>query len=329
MSKPTNPINHKTITATRITINKMMLPKICNNIFKAFSRTLCAVALLTLTVEATIAQQDFSQVEIIPHQLTDNIYYLEGQGGNIGVSIGEDGVFMIDDQFAPLSEKILDTLEELSEQPLRFVINTHQHPDHIGGNQNMGREGAVIVAHENVRTALAAGFSSSDLNQALTADQRIGLPIVTFTDSVDFHLNGDDIHVFYNGSGHTNGDSFVFFRQSNIIHTGDVFRTVAYPRVDVGAGGTFHGIVASYEKLLEISDANTRFLPGHGVVSTQTELVSQLQMFKTIARRVQNAIDDGMSLEQVLAAGLTAEYDARWGDPEGMLTAIFNELVIR
>jgi cyclase len=309
--------------------SKTMQFKKRKNIFNVFFRTISAVAILSLTIEPILAQQDFSQVEIIPHQLTDNIYYLEGQGGNIGVSIGEDGVFMIDDQFAPLSEKILDTLEDLSDQPVRFVINTHQHPDHIGGNQNMGREGAVIVAHENVRTALAAGFTNGDLAQALTADQRIGLPIVTFTDSVDFHLNGDDIHVFYNGSGHTNGDSFVFFRQSNIIHTGDVFRTVAYPRVDVGAGGTFHGIVASYEKLLEISDANTRFLPGHGVVSKQADVLSQLQMFKTIANRVQNAIDDGMSLEQVLAAGLTAEYDARWGDPQGMLTAVFNELIIR
>lgn len=273
-----------------------------------------------------MAQQDFSEVEIIPHQLSDNIYYLEGSGGNIGVSIGDDGIFMVDDQFAPLSEKILDALEGLSDQPLRFVINTHQHGDHVGGNQNMGREGAIIVAHENVRTALRAGFNNGDLNQALSADQRIGLPIMTFTDSVDFHLNGDDIHIFYNGSGHTNGDSFVYFRNNNIIHTGDVFRTVAYPRVDAGAGGTFHGIVASYEKLLEISNADTRFLPGHGVVSSQADVRSQLLMFLTIRTRVLNAMNEGMSLEQVLAAGLTSEFDARWGDPEVMLTAVYTEL---
>lgn len=273
------------------------------------------------------AQQDFSDVEIIAHQLSDNIYYLEGSGGNIGVSIGEDGVFLVDDQYAPLSEKIIDAIEELSSAPIRFVFNTHHHGDHVGGNANMANTGAVIIAHENVRTTLSAGFTNGDLTQALTAEQRIGLPVVTFTDSVNFHLNGDDIHVFYNGPGHTNGDSFVYFRQDNIIHTGDVFRTVAFPRVDAAAGGSFHGIVASYEKLLEISDANTRFLPGHGVVSSQADVRSQLQMFYTIRNRVRNAIDEGMSLEQVLGANLTAEYNARWGDPEGMLTEVYKELV--
>ena len=274
-----------------------------------------------------MAQQDLSNVQITPHQLSDNIWYLEGSGGNIGVSVGEDGVFIIDDQFAPLSEKILDALDGLSSEPVRFVLNTHHHPDHVGGNVNMAREGAVIVAHENVRTILRSGFNNGDLNQALSAEQRLGLPIVTFTDSVNFHLNGDDIHVFYNGPGHTGGDSFVYFIQDNIIHTGDVFRTTSYPRVDAGAGGSFHGIVASYEKLLEVSNADTRFLPGHGVVSSQADVREQLQMFYTIRNRVKNAIDDGMSLEQIMGAGLTAEYDERWGDPAGVLPVIYNELI--
>lgn len=287
-------------------------------LFPVISSAFCATC---------IAQQDFSNVQITPHQLSDNIWYLEGQGGNIGVSVGEDGVFIVDDQFAPLSEKILDALEGLSGEPVRFVLNTHHHGDHTGGNANMAAAGAVIVAHENVRTILRAGFNNGDLEQALTAEQRMGLPIVTFTDTVDFHLNGDSIHVFYNGPGHTGGDVFVWFKEDNIIHTGDVFRTVAYPRVDGPAGGSFLGIIASYEKLLEISNANTRFLPGHGVVSTQADVRSQLQMFYTIRNRVQNAIDDGMDLQQILAAGLTTEYDARWGDPAGMLEAAYSELV--
>lgn len=285
------------------------------------------LGLATIVLSAScVAQRDFSDVEIIPHQLSDNIYYLQGQGGNIGVSIGEDGIFLVDDQFAPLSEKILDALGGLSNESVRFVLNTHHHPDHVGGNRNMGREGAVIVAHENVRNILKAGFTSGDLAQALTSEQKLGLPIVTFTDSVDFHLNGDSIHVFYNGPGHTNGDSFVYFTEDNIIHTGDVFRTTSYPRVDTGAGGTFHGIIASYEKLLAVSNADTRFLPGHGVVSSQADVRDQLNMFYTVRNRVRNAISEGMSLEQVLAAGLTADYDAQWGDPSGFLPVVYNEL---
>lgn len=275
-----------------------------------------------------VAQQDFSNVQITPHQLSDNIYYLEGQGGNIGVSIGDDGIFIIDDQFAPLSEKILDALETLSDEPVRFVLNTHHHPDHVGGNTNMARTGAVIVAHDFVRRYLKNGFTDGDPSRMLTADQSLGLPIVTFTDSVDFHLNGDDIHVFYNGPGHTGGDSFVYFLQDNIIHTGDVFRTIAYPRVDTAGGGSWLGIMASYEKLLDISNAQTKFLPGHGVVSTQQDLRDQYNMLRTIRNRMAMAIDQGMTLEQILALGITDDLGHQdWGDPTASLTALYNELI--
>lgn len=274
-----------------------------------------------------MAQQDFSDVEIVPHQLSDNIYYLQGQGGNIGVSVGDDGIFLIDDQFAPLSEKILDALEDLSDEPLRFVLNTHHHGDHTGGNANMAAEGAVIIAHENVRRILRDGFTGGDLSQALTDEQSQGLPFVTFTDTVNFHLNGDFIHVFHIGPGHTGGDSFVYFYEDNIIHTGDVFRTTTYPRVDAGSGGTFQGIVESYEQLLEVSNADTRFLPGHGVVSSQADVREQLMMFYTIRNRVQDAINRGMSLDQIMSANLTSEFDDRWGDPAGVLPVIYNELI--
>lgn len=288
-------------------------------------KLICFVSLV-LSVTC-VAQQNFSNVRIIPHQLSDNIWYLEGQGGNIGVSVGDDGVFIIDDQFAPLSEKILDALETLSDKPVKFVLNTHHHGDHVGGNANMAAEGAVIIAHENVRNVLKAGFTGDELNQALSSGIALGLPVITFTDSVDFHLNGDEIHVFYNGSGHTNSDSMVYFAEDNIIHTGDVFRTTSYPRIDAGAGGTFHGILATYKKLLEISNGDTKFLPGHGVVSTQADLRAQLQMLVTIENRVKNAIASGMNLEQIMAAGLTDEYDDRWGDPAMVLPFIYNELI--
>lgn len=291
------------------------------------SAAIFVMGLAAILGTQVMAQQDLSNVEIVPHQLSDNIYYLEGQGGNIGVSIGDDGIFLIDDQFAPLSEKILDALEDLSDEPLRFVLNTHHHGDHTGGNANLAAEGAVIIAHENVRRILRDGFTGGDLSQALTAEQSQGLPFVTFTDTVNFHLNGDFIHVFHIGPGHTGGDSFVYFYEDNIIHTGDVFRTTTYPRVDAGGGGTFQGIVESYEQLLEVSNAETRFLPGHGVVSSQADVREQLMMFYTIRNRVQDAINRGMSLDQIMSANLTSEFDDRWGDPAGVLPVIYNELI--
>jgi glyoxylase-like metal-dependent hydrolase (beta-lactamase superfamily II) len=270
------------------------------------------------------AQGDMSNVEIIPHQLADGLYYLEGQGGNIGVSIGEDGVFIIDDQFAPLSGKILDAIAELSSDPVRFVFNTHNHGDHVGGNANMAAQGAVIFSHDNVRNHIIAGFENSMMP---SAQERMSLPVVTFADSMNFHLNGHDIHVFHLGPGHTDSDSFVYFRDLNFIHTGDVFRTNAYPRVDTTSGGSFFGIVEAYQALLDISNADTRFLPGHGVLSSQADVRDQLHMFITISNRVKSAIANGMSLSQIQAAGLTAEYDDRWGDPSDMLTAIYSELL--
>ena len=270
------------------------------------------------------AQPNMDDVEIIPHRLTDNLYYLEGQGGNIGVSIGEDGVFLVDDQFAPLSRKILDAIAELTDQPVRFVFNTHIHGDHVGGNLNMAQQGAVIIAHENVREGLASGFTNPNM---LTDEQRLSLPVVTFPETMDFHLNGDDIHVFHIGPGHTDGDAFVYFRNANIIHTGDVFRTVAYPRVDVGNNGSFHGIMAAYQKLLDISNAETRFLPGHGVVSTRAEVEEQLGIFVTIRNRVRSAIASGMSLSQIQASNFTAEYDDRWSDGDAFVAVVYSELL--
>lgn len=289
--------------------------------FPKRSIVLTGLILFPLTL---FAQQDMSSVEIVPHQLTDNLYYLEGQGGNIGVSIGEDGVFLVDDQFAPLSRKILDAIATLTDQPVRYVFNTHIHGDHVGGNLNMARQGAVIFAHENVRSRLTAGFDNPDM---LTEDERLSLPVVTFLESMDFHLNGDDIHVFYNGPGHTDGDAFVYFRKANIIHTGDVFRTVAYPRVDTGNNGSFHGIMASYQKLLDISNAETRFLPGHGVVSTRADVEEQLGIFVTIRNRVRSAIASGMSLPQIQASNFTAEYDDRWSDGDAFVAVVYSELL--
>jgi cyclase len=279
----------------------------------------------------SLAQRDFSQVEITTHRLADNLYYLAGAGGNIGVSVGEDGVFLIDDQFAPLTEKILAAIGVVTDQPVRFLLNTHHHGDHTGGNQNLGKAGVVIVAHENVRALLKNGLTSGDLDRLLTADQRAGLPVVTYTDSVRFHLNGENIHAFHIGPGHTNADSFVHFQNANVIHTGDVFRTTGYPYVDGTSSGSFLGIVAGYEMLLEISNADTVFVPGHGVPSSQNDVREQLDMLYTIRDRVKAGIDDGLSLERIQSGNPTAEYDARWNGGKikapDLVAVIYNELL--
>jgi cyclase len=297
---------------------------------RVLSRIIMLSALITGSA-ATVAQQDFSNVQIVPHQLGDGLYYLEGSGGNIGVSVGDDGVFLIDDQYAPLTEKIIAAVATLSDKPIRFLFNTHYHPDHVGGNQNLGQAGVVIISNENVRTRLEAGFTSGDLNRALTDQQRAGLPVITYADSVDLHLNGHDIHAFHVAPAHTDGDSYVFFRDINLIHTGDVFRTTGYPRVDANANGSYHGIMAGYQTLLDISDANTRFLPGHGVVSDRNEVASQLQMFTTIRDRVKAGMDSGMTLEQIQASKPTAEFDAKWSGGnasagDDLVAVIYGEL---
>jgi glyoxylase-like metal-dependent hydrolase (beta-lactamase superfamily II) len=195
----------------------------------------------------------------------------------------------------------------------------------------MGKTGAVIVSHENVRTRLAAGFTGGDLTKALTAEQSIGLPVITFEDSVSFHLNGHDIEAIHVVPAHTDGDSIVVFKDLNLIHTGDVFRTVAYPRADATANGSVLGIMAVYQQLLDISDANTRFLPGHGVVSSRADVESQLKMFVTIRDRIQAGIAAGKTVEQIQAGKPTAEFDAQWSGGvatagDALVAAYFTEL---
>ncbi|MEY4642211.1 MAG: hypothetical protein RLZZ227_2205 [Pseudomonadota bacterium] len=290
-----------------------------------------SVSMLALAPSVQAAEQDFSNVDVVAHELAPGLFYLTGQGGNIGVSIGPDGVFLIDDQFAPLTEKIIAAVQDLSDQPIRFIFNTHHHGDHTGGNANFGEAGAVIVAHDNVRTNLVKGFTGADLNRALSAEERVGLPVVTFANTVDFHLNGHDIHAFHVAPAHTDGDSFVVFENLNIIHTGDVFRTVGYPRADLSANGSILGIMSAYEQLLEISDDDTVLLPGHGVPSRRSDVQAQLTMLETIRARIQAGISAGNDLEQIKAGKPTAEYDEQFSAGvatagDDFVTAFFNEL---
>ena len=264
---------------------------------------------------------DFDAVEIIAHQVAGSVHYLEGRGGNIGLSIGVDGVVMVDDQFAPLTGKITAAIEALSDQPIRFLINTHVHPDHIGGNENFGSMGIPILAHDNVRVRMTQGSRGGPPAPI------VARPTLTYGDSVALHLNGEDIEIVKAPPSHTDGDSFVYFKTSNVLHLGDVFRTGAFPVIDTSNGGTAAGTIAALQLALDMAAANTVILPGHGQPSTPADVREFLEMVVAVEAKVSALIDQGMTLEQIVAADPTADYSDRGlGSPERFLNGLYDSL---
>lgn len=265
-------------------------------------------------------QQDFSQVQIKVHAVTANVHYLEGQGGNVGLLVGDDGVLMIDDQFAPLSEKLTAAIRTLSQKPIRMLVNTHVHGDHTGGNENFGRMGIAILAHDRVRVRLAQATGRGGPAPAAA------LPILTFSDTATIHLNGEEVHVFGVPPAHTDGDSFIHFRGSNVLHLGDVFRTVAFPIIDTNNGGTLDGTIAALGIAAGVAGPDTRIVPGHGVVSTRADVIEFRDMILVVKSRVSTLVAEGKTYEEVAAAGTTAEYEKKWGDPDRFLRAVYQQL---
>lgn len=261
---------------------------------------LFAAALLLATSGGVLAQQDWDAIEMMVHPVAGNVSYIEGSGGNIGLLHGDDGVFLIDDQYAPLTVKIVAAIRTVSQEPVRFLVNTHLHPDHTGGNENFGRMGTAIFGHDNTR------------KQMFLSDYAEQPPLITFSKDMSFHINGETVHVFKVPDAHTNGDVYIRFETSNVIHTGDVFRTTSYPYIDTGNGGSFLGTIKALNLLIDVADVDTKIIPGHGVVSRVVDVRAFRDMLLVIRDRVAAAIRDGKSLEQAQAAGLTAEYDQRW-----------------
>ena len=263
---------------------------------------------------SVFAQQDFSSVEIIPHHVAGSVYYLEGRGGNIGLSIGEDGIIMIDDQFAPLTEKIVAAIRSLSDGEIRFLINTHVHGDHTGGNENLGNMGVLILARDEIRVRLA--------QQAPAA----ALPVLTYSDAITVHLNGEEVYAFPVPPAHTDGDTFIYFKDSDVVHTGDVFRTTAFPVIDTNNGGTLNGTLEALARLIGVAGPNTKILPGHGVVSNREDVMGFRDMVLDVSGQVEELLARNMSYEQVAAADPTAGYNAQYGDPDRFLRALYTEL---
>jgi glyoxylase-like metal-dependent hydrolase (beta-lactamase superfamily II) len=266
------------------------------------------------SVAALAQPASFDKVEIKTTKITDTIYMLEGEGGNIGVSAGEDGVVLIDDQYAPLTPKILAAVKAISDKPIRFVINTHWHADHTGGNENLGNAGVVIVAHDNVYKRLTSEqFVQLLNNRKFPPLSRAGLPVITFNDTVTFRVNGDEIVVHKIPPAHTDGDSFVRFRKANVIHTGDVFAAYRYPFIDVENGGSVRGVVKAMDVLLPTLDDNTKVIPGHGPLSGKKDVVAFRAMMAKGSARVEAAVKSRKTLEQVIASKPTREFDDVWG----------------
>lgn len=270
-----------------------------------------AVALAAMTTSAAQAQRDFSAVEIETTEVADGIYMLTGAGGNMGLLVGDDGAILIDDQFAPLTEKIAAAIADVTDRPVKFLFNTHHHFDHTGGNENFGNAGALIIAHDNVRKWLSGG-SVSDFGETPPAPE-VAWPAVTFSDTVTFHMNGQDIHVFHPENAHTDGDAIVFFKTANVIHMGDVYFAGAFPYIDVNGGGSVTGAIAALEGAAAMIDDDTVVIPGHNALATKSDMVETIAMLRDVSARVQALIDDGLDEEAAIAADPLADLSDKWG----------------
>jgi len=289
-------------------------------------------ALVFAVAPAAAAQVNYDTVQVRTVKVGDGVYMLQGAGGNIGVSVGSDGVILIDDQFAPLSEKIKAAVAALG-GPIRFLLNTHWHGDHTGGNENFAKSGVVIVAHENVRRRMSVEQFVAALNQRVPPSPTGALPVVTFTDAVTFYLNGDSINVFHVAPAHTDGDAIIWFRHANVIHMGDTFFNGRYPLIDLSSGGSIDGMVGAADRVLAVADANTKIIPGHGPLGDRAALQTYRTMLATIRDRIRQAVAAGRTLEQVQAAKPTAEFDAVWGNgritPTLFVEMLYTDLAAR
>jgi cyclase len=261
---------------------------------------IAATILAAVSCGPVAAQQDMSAVEIRAVQIKPGVAVLYGNGGNIGVSYGEDGTILVDDQFAPLTEKIQAAVAGLGASPTKFLINTHWHFDHAGGNENFGEAGALIFAHENVRVRLAEGGTVS--GNVTPPAAPAALPVVTYDDAVTFHVNGDEIEAKFLGGGHTDGDSVIFWKQANVVHTGDMFmHRAGFPFIDLSSGGNVEHLLNSLTGIIAMIDDETVIIPGHGELATRSDLISFRTMVATAVERVKALKDVGRSLEQAKA----------------------------
>lgn len=261
---------------------------------------------------ATTAQADTGK--ITPLSVTEQIHMIIGEGGNVGIFTGKDGTFLIDDNFAPLTEKIVEAIKTIGGDYPKFLINTHYHGDHTGGNENLGRGGTLIFSHDNVRERLQNGsyIQAFDMKAAAVAPE--GLPVVTFAEGISFHLNGDTVRVIHVGYAHTDGDSFIYFEKANVIHTGDILFNGFYPFIDVNHGGSLKGTIRGVDKILSMVDDDTKIIPGHGPLADKAQLESYRGMLSTAYDRLRKLKAEGRTSEEAAAAKPLADLEEKWGN---------------
>jgi len=283
---------------------------------------------LLLASAALLAQEE--TVEYQAHTLSDTLTMLIGRGGNVAISAGDEGIYVIDDQFPNIADQLLAQIRKISDQPIRFVINTHYHADHTGGNEVLSGQGAVIIAHDNIRRRMSTEQFNQFWNGSTPAATSAALPVITFSDNVTLHLNGESTTAYHVPRGHTDGDAIIHFTGSNVIHMGDIYFHGRYPFIDLDGGGTVQGMIAAMDKALSLSDEATRIIPGHGPLSNPAELQSHRDMLQKATDQVQILINQGNSLDQAIAAQPTAEWDEThgkvWITPAQFVTFIYNSL---
>ncbi len=278
------------------------------------------------------AQQapDFSRVQVKSQRVAGNVYMLTGAGGNMALLVGDDGALLVDDQFAPLAPKIRAAIALLTERPVRFVINTHWHSDHSGGNEAFGATGSVIVAHRNTRERMSTRQLVDLFNLEVPASPAVALPIVTFEQSVQLHLNGEDISVEHAPRAHTDSDAVLYFAKADVVHTGDMFVLGFYPFIDLGTGGSIDGVIAGSAAVLARTGPATQIIPGHGALATRADLQAYHDMLATVRERVAAAIRKGRTLQQVLESKPTGEFDSRYAragtSPDAWVQRVYTDL---
>ena len=305
-----------------------------HSILRASALALFAASLLSSVAHAQEKEPDWSKVQIKVTKISGNIYMLEGQGGNIAASVGEDGIVIVDDEFAPLAEKIQAALKDLkiTDKPVRFVINTHYHGDHAGGNAPFANSGSTVIAQDNVRKRLASGGTAGNggsVKMEVKPAEKAALPIITFEHDVTVHLNGEDIRALHFPAGHTDGDAIIFFPKNNVVHMGDDFVRYGFPFIDVASGGSVQGMIDGVEKAVAQLPADVKVIPGHGALSNLDDVRSYLQMLKDTTAAVQKAMAAHKTVDQMKQEKILAPW-AKWsGDfvnQDTFIETIYNSL---